>query len=178
MAILKKRVKNPRPPQEYTAQTAARDALRIAQYKTLDTKPLDVEALVSALGIRLQPEIMDNDISGYLRASNGDWIIGVNSLHHPNRRRFTIAHELGHYFLHRHIGNFEDRALFRRERQSNPQEWEANDFAASLLMPSSDFRMALANTNGDLEAVARQFGVSKLATSFRQESIRHDLGVD
>lgn len=49
------------------------------------------------------------------------------------RDRFTIAHEIGHYFLHRNGFSFA-----RTERQvptySDP-EWQANTFASFLLMP-------------------------------------------
>ena len=61
------------------------------------------------------------------------------------RRRFTIAHELGHFLLHRHLapdGGFrcrpEDLATWDHER--SPQEAQANRFAARLLMPLDDLR--------------------------------------
>ncbi|MEM5501513.1 ImmA/IrrE family metallo-endopeptidase [Ahrensia kielensis] len=178
MAILKRKITDPRAPQEYNSQIAARDAFNLAKSKTLDTEPLDIDALVTSLGIDLRLEVLPNEISGYLKKNNGHWTIGVNSLHHPNRRRFTIAHELGHYFLHRHISDFEDRALFRNSSDRNQLEYEANDFAASLLMPSTNFKIALRQTGDNLRAIAERFGVSELATKFRQDSIRQNFGID
>ncbi len=176
MAILRKTVRSPRPPQEYDPAIAARDAARIASYYTLKNKPLDIEGLISALGLRISQVPLAENISGFLKKELDFWTIGVNSLHHPNRQRFTLAHELGHYFLHRHRGDFEDGPLFRRDNQFNPIEREANQFAALLLMPENEFRQAMAG--GELPDVAKSFGVSQQAAEYRRESIERDLGID
>lgn len=52
------------------------------------------------------------------------------------RDRFTLAHELGHYFMHRNV----DLAMSRIDSTYNvpayrKSEWQANTFAAALLMP-------------------------------------------
>ena len=52
---------------------------------------------------KLAIEHMDfqDDLSGVLvSAADGSAIMGVNWNHHPNRRRFTIAHEIGHFVHH------------------------------------------------------------------------------
>lgn len=68
---------------------------------------------------------IDQDV--YLRAANG-----------VARDRFTIAHEIGHYFL------IDEIAYTRRENESVPAyrdpEWQANAFASELLMPSNDIK--------------------------------------
>lgn len=64
------------------------------------------------------------------------------------RRRFSIAHELGHYHIptHSHVQGFcTDADLRANESDNQIQEWEANDFAAELLMPRKLF-VADANT--------------------------------
>ena len=58
----------------------------------------------------------------------------------PGRRRFSIAHELGHYHIPRHLRGATslacaDADLRARSRDARQLEWEANDFAAELLMP-------------------------------------------
>jgi Zn-dependent peptidase ImmA (M78 family) len=178
MAILKRSVTAPRPPETYNTSTAARDAFRIAESRNLRTQPLDVEGLATSIGLKVSLETMPNEISGYLRKKDGYWILGVNSLHHPNRRRFTIAHELGHYFLHRHLGDFEDTVIFRREQQPNPREYEANEFAARLLMPEDKFLLARNRLNNDIGAIAHEFGVSELATRFRIDNVIRQLEID
>lgn len=74
-------------------------------------------------------------------------IIKVNSsLLYPSRIRFTVAHELGHYFLHEklevHTDNSRTLNWFNVENQMQRgiQEFEANDFASELLMPEKVFR--------------------------------------
>ena len=109
-------------------------------------------------------------------------IIGVNSLHHPNRQRFTIAHELGHLELHRqmitttvHVDkNFP--ALMRDPKSATGTEQieiEANQFAAELLMPRELIEQALAGEqfdiedDGPIEEIAKKFRVSKQALQYR-----------
>lgn len=79
------------------------------------------------------------------RRGKGWGIAYSDAIRHPGRRRFTVAHELGHFLVHRHLapdGGFrcrpEDMATWDHER--SPQEAEANHFAARLLMPLDDFR--------------------------------------
>lgn len=176
MAILRRRVKGPRPPQQYDPALAARDAREIAKSYSLSERPLDVSELVAALGISVAKTPLDDRISGFLQRSGDGWLIGVNSLHHPNRQRFTLAHELGHYFLHRDKGPFEDELLFRKDNQFNPLEREANEFAALLLMPPIEFGRAIRHDN--IETVARRFGVSKQAAEYRRQNIADQLQID
>lgn len=176
MAILRRKIKGPRPPTEYSPDGAARDARRIAQTYTLPERPLAVFQLAAALGLEVEKLPLDEFVSGYLKKTDGRWIIGVNSLHHPNRQRFTVAHELGHYFLHRDQGPFEDGLLFRKENQFNLREREANEFAALLLMPSLDFKRAISNSPIDI--VAKSFGVSKQAAEYRSSSVTSEIPID
>jgi Zn-dependent peptidase ImmA (M78 family) len=171
MAILRRNVTAPRPPAEYSPDIAARDARAIAVSRGLKLVPFDVEGLASSVGLRVEYLPMASEISGFLRRQNGEWIAGVNSLHHPNRQRFTLAHELGHYLLHRDAGNFEDKALFRREAQFDRHESEANAFASKLLMPETDFRTLVLGRQANLEDLARHFGVSSAAAKFRAASL-------
>src|SRR5262249_6216347 len=81
-------------------------------------------------------------VSGALiRKGKDSVIIGVNSAHHSNRQRFTIAHEIGHYALHKgcklHVDQ-DFRINWRADNSStrnSHEEVEANRFAAELLMP-------------------------------------------
>ncbi|AHL74614.1 hypothetical protein CH92_05690 [Stutzerimonas stutzeri] len=135
--------------------------------------PLDIHALTKALGIELLCVPMDDEVSGSLSAypDKQGWLMKVNSLHHPNRQRFTIAHELGHYFKHRKTQeNFVDQNFFRNSN-SNRMEAEANRFASELLMPETEFRERVKSLNGSIEAVAQEFKVSTLAVRVRAKSL-------
>lgn len=176
MAVLRKRIVSPRPPSEYDPNRAAADARSLARSYTIPENPLDIFQLAAALGISVVKHPLAEGMSGYFKSENGDWQIGVNSLHHPNRQRFTVAHELGHYFLHRDKGPFEDGLLFRKEYQRNSREREANEFAALLLMPTNEFRHAIKSEN--LADVAAKFGVSKQAAEFRRNNVLDQLSID
>lgn len=92
----------------------------------------------------------------------------------PNRDRFTIAHELGHYFLHYVYPNQNGTPVVRLEAQrygSGRVEWEANWFAAGFLMPASLFREQHRALGGSIAALADMFGVSIEAARIRVQSL-------
>ncbi len=112
----------------------------------------------------------------------GTSIIGVNALHHPNRRRFTIAHECGHFILHKnqvaqeiHVDKF--FPMLMRDSISaagiKQIEIEANFFAAELLMPKTLLIKELGDESFDIDeeeivgTLARKFEVSQSAMRFR-----------
>jgi Zn-dependent peptidase ImmA (M78 family) len=146
--------------------------------------PVPVEKIAKSPGVTIKLDTVDDDLSGFLyRDKAGEAVIGVNKSHHPNRRRFTIAHELGHFLLHEgelvHVD--QERASFTvdfRNRESargeNDSEKEANLFAAELLMPEKFLREELAGQrldifdDGDvLERLANKYEVSVQALTFR-----------
>jgi len=83
----------------------------------------------------------------------------------PLRDQFTMGHELGHYFLHSQMGKF---PLVANRFGSGRVEWEANAFAAALLMPKQKF-IAEWNSCGNLLRVAAMFFVSTDAARVRKE---------
>lgn len=104
--------------------------------------PIAVDKIAKKLGILLCPLPGDNDISGAIIRKDNHVVIAVNPTHHQNRQRFTIAHELGHYFFHEGLEEHVDqnfRIAWRSSDSSKAINWlevEANRFAASLLMPA------------------------------------------
>jgi len=118
---------------------------------------------------------MTGEESGSLRKDkNGKWIMTINSLHHPHRQRFTIAHELGHYIKHTILKeNFVDTTFFRNE-ESNPMEHEANKFAAELLMPKAPFEAYIKNISKQVEDLAKHFQVSSMAIRIRAKQLGYE----
>src|SRR6266516_5935935 len=108
--------------------------------------PIDVQAIIQAHNIAIRRQPLEEAVSGMLVVKEGYAIIGVNESHYPNRQRFTLAHELGHFLLHGDSASvFIDASpvFFRDETSSEGsklQEIEANAFAAELLMPESMLR--------------------------------------
>lgn len=159
------------------AEKAARDLLEDFGVSVV---PVPVEDIALRLGAKLVHESLDPSISGLLLREHGSKLIAVNSAHHPRRRRFTIAHELGHLQLHQ--GEYIVDSAVRMNRRdalssmaSDSEEIEANAFAAALLMPSPLIRQALgalresqASSPGRVaDILAEQFGVSSEAMGFR-----------
>jgi hypothetical protein len=102
------------------------------------------------------------------------WAIVYNSaVEVPGRVRFTIAHELGHYILHRRLREgFEcsQEDMLRWESEEKRIEAEADAFAACLLMPIDDFRGRVGDEVVDLEFLgdcAKRYGVSLTAACLK-----------
>ena len=66
-------------------------AYKLLERNSIDAPFVDVFSIAKSLGLRIKPEQLADNISGFLVHKDGKHIIGVNSTHHPNRRRFTIA---------------------------------------------------------------------------------------
>ena len=134
--------------------------------------PVPVKRVAETLGYIC----MDFDASGDLVDVLGaiDYnqaTIWVNQSQPVNRKRFTIAHEIGHAVLHPQ----EDIVDYRVdiEGPKDRKEVQANKFAAELLMPEEFFRGAWVESGSDLSAVAASFAVSADAASYRAR----DLGL-
>lgn len=132
------------------------------------TAPVHVVPIAEALGIQVfsVPNWPDN-LSGMIRREDDACKIYVNKDHHPHRRRFTIAHEIAHYVLHRDLigDGIADDALYR-STLSNKIESQANSFAADILMPWHLLNPVLRNID-NISQLAEMFQVSKSAMSIR-----------
>lgn len=107
------------------------------------SREVPIEELVESVGLRIERKRIDDRLAGFLVRGKGipQPVVGVNSQQHPNRQRFTLAHELGHYLLHNVEGVHVDHEFSIKLRSglssqgSDVDEMEANLFAAELLMP-------------------------------------------
>jgi hypothetical protein len=144
----------------------------LAQYRS--KAPVDVVAAAKDLGINVYQQRLPTGVSGILRRDDrigGDsgFVILVESSHHLNRQRFTVAHELGHFILHRSRaeaeGGIQDDEFYRA--LSGPQETEANQFAADLLMPWTLIKSLQDRGIKKLEDLALRLGVSQQAMAIR-----------
>jgi Zn-dependent peptidase ImmA (M78 family) len=145
--------------------------------------PVRVDLLARAEGLQIVEAAFDGDVSGALVRSAGVAGIAVNAKQHPNRRRFTIAHELAHYLLAHTTEDHLDWqfSILRRDEKSSEasdaKEIEANAFAANLLMPKEflkgdlkryiNFRGELELDDAAIQTLARKYMVSEMAMTFR-----------
>ena len=107
---------------------------------------------------------------GRIAMKGGNGVISIRQdIVLPVKRNFIVAHELGHFFLHKNIVTvFDDNLETLSEWYKNgPQEQEANQFATALLMPEGQFQERIANQKlsvGLVREISGYFGVSMTAT--------------
>ena len=126
---------------------------------------MPVESIAEDL-LGLEVEEMELEVSGMLFPT--ERLIFVNGGEPETRRRFTIAHELGHWVcqcLEGHTAPLYCRAEdIGVDPRARALEREANVFAAELLMPETGVREEFATSVG---GCAQAFGVSEEALRWR-----------
>lgn len=120
--------------------------IKIARYEGFQVKETDMSKV-------------EKGISGAINLK--EKTIFVNKSDSYNRKRFTIAHELAHYFLDHDIG--EGEILYRNKPGSDPQqESEANNFAAILLLPANKIKQSIQEFQIDLKNESQIKELAKL----------------
>jgi Zn-dependent peptidase ImmA (M78 family) len=151
-------------------QEAATDAAKLLKAVWGAAIPVDPVAIARAAGLRVLDASLDQNTLGALIKQPGqDPTILLNERDSENRKRFTCAHELGH-FVRRSEEAAEYETIDLRNALSatglDQEEIYANEFAACLLMPEDDMRRFIAMGLDDLEMAIR-FKVSREALQFR-----------
>ncbi len=165
-----------------------------------DTLPVPVEHIAdSCFGLHVRevadlssaPGVPSLDpgqaLSGLLLPGLGEiWVNAVEARDWPARRRFTISHELGHWCLHRSAGAVwcrshavdppEQEVAAEPRRAYPPEESEANEFAAAMLMPARLLgphyeRLRRRDPQGCFGELCRIFGASGAAMSRRLKQV-------
>ena len=145
--------------------------------KSQSSAPVNVIGLANDMGIKVWTSIsLSDEISGKLfkdtkLAGDSGYAIIVNGKHVEGRQRFTIAHEVAHFVLHRsEVGDGIVEDAFYRSSLSSAQEVEANRLAAEILMPYALIRnvqLSKAIPPTDAAALAKEFNVSEVAMKIR-----------
>jgi Zn-dependent peptidase ImmA (M78 family) len=150
--------------------------------------PIDVRQIIKCLNIELKEVMQFNDLLGEIEVKNGEPIITINKFNneYSEREKFTIAHELGHLCQHitpNHKDKFIDteETIKRSSNQWSFREYEANNFAARLLMPSDLLKEEILKIlenhkesidQSDLvEMLSNKFKVSKQAMYYRLKNL-------
>lgn len=121
-----------------------------------ESLPIAVGAIAAELGIKVLKSTMPGSISGEIREQDGITTIKVNRHDIKERQRFTIAHEIAHFLLHRdRLANGIIDDVLYRSRLSDNLEKEANRLAADIIMPAHLIRKFL-ESNTDLKPEERQ----------------------
>lgn len=109
------------------------------------------------------------------QGKKGWGILYNNAITSPGRVNFTLAHELGHYFLHRkaYPQGFQcgQQDVVRWDSEYGQVEYQANVFAANFLMPLDDYRRQIAaGDDVDFDKIAccaDRYKVSLIAAALR-----------
>jgi Zn-dependent peptidase ImmA (M78 family) len=138
--------------------------------------PVMLGALAAELGITVKLSSLPTGISGQIERADAGYEIKINRHETRERQRFTLAHEIAHFLLHREYidaaeGGIKDNVLYR-SGAPHRIEFEANRLAADLVMPPFKIDEELSRFEGELseseiEVLARRFGVSKAAMEIR-----------
>lgn len=119
--------------------------LILSDYKTKTSVP--IVKILNDAGFRILLQELPQNTGGYIMISDNysekfgsDKIIVLNNSNSPNRRRFTLAHEFGHFLLDpKAKGVFEFYDAYETDDDDSPTEQLVNKFAAELLMPNKIF---------------------------------------
>lgn len=155
--------------------------------------PIEVDRIAFALGIEVHDDYSLSPETVGIICFNGDHAtVKINPIQNIYfaRRRFTLAHEIGHFCLHRDksLKGFSDseQTMSRTQSYWNPVESEANNFAAQLLMPKSlimaegqqviddythVYQMDTIPLSDFVELMADRFGVSNKAMEYRLRNL-------
>lgn len=141
---------------------ALKRAREVLQQCELSSAPINIDKIIECEGINLD----DWRFAGRIKEAYLGDSIGIKNTVNPRKKRELIAHALGHHFLH--TGNY---LYFKTHDQFIPfkQEYEAQCFAAELLMPKLLFNP---RKHLPFEDLADFFSVTEEFVKFRLEILR------
>lgn len=136
--------------------------------------PTDLQKICEYLGFRyIEVDNFPSSLSALCIKQGGIKYAAVNSSHHPHRKRFSLAHELGHWVLgHTRSYTRSDVTIDNPpdpteiSRSSGVEESEANEFAGELLVPLVHLKSNLTKTP-NLEELSSRFNVSTQVITIR-----------
>jgi Zn-dependent peptidase ImmA (M78 family) len=157
--------------------------------------PINVDQIAEKLKIKVidDPDLEDRNSIGEISFVEANPVVRINPFQNDYnpRRRFTLAHEIGHYCLHSSASKaeFKDsiKTMSRSESYWDFYESEANGFAAQLLMPKSlllkEGKIVIDSYKKDnnvdsmpisafIEKMSSKFEVSNKAMQYRLKSLK------
>ena len=153
----------------HSASDIRLQATRLLGTAGVSREPVSLLDVVSALNLELVQKTRDPFTCEAALEPLGDGhAIVLGGCTDERRRRFTIAHEIGHFVLHPERLRPERGGGVNAAWQA--QEREADQFAAELLMPEDLVRQAVVEQGADASRLADRFDVSLAAMRTR---LRH-----
>lgn len=148
----------------------------------VDNIPIDLLAIAASRNIAVQAKPdTEPGVSGMLlRHGNNFGILYATHIENEGFQRFSIAHELGHYFLDGHLDHVVKDGIHASHAgfvSADPYEREADSFAAGLLMPSGPLRKLIRRHDPGMQLInlaSNDFKMSVTATSIRYAELTGD----
>ena len=143
----------------------------LSQYRAGDV-PINVLEMAKKAGVLIK-YAPSNKFSGLLYRKDDIAFMAISSSESNVRQRFTIAHELGHFFLHPQKDTFVEFRDNEKNIARGSKEIQANQFAAALLMPRKFLEKDVKSfretglTQQTTEFLAKKYNVSDEAMTFR-----------
>lgn len=148
----------------FTVDQLERMADVLLEQTGFSSENVDVVKLANALDFKVFKANFIDDVAGQVIKNENEKAIYINANDKPGRQRFTIAHEIAHILLHHQKDSvFTD---YRNKGAYSQQEFEADNFAAALLMPKERSHQ-IWNICNDVDDFASIMGVSRAAASIR-----------
>lgn len=150
-------------------------AVRQSFADLLNEYPVRLGEIAKRLGVKVLLSTLPRGTSGQIGQEDGEFVIRINRHEAKHRQRFTLAHELAHFLLHRDKivaeGGWSENVLLRSGQPANI-EYEANRLASDLVIPSYQLSTAMEKYNGPItseviEDIAHKFGVSTAAMEIK-----------
>jgi Zn-dependent peptidase ImmA (M78 family) len=143
--------------------------------KHMQQAPVDLESLARSLGLHVHTaHHWGDNISGKIECQiDGPCVVTINGKHSLKRQRFTLAHEIAHFVLHREkIGDgITDDGRYRSLASFDSEEREANRYAAAILMPHRLVREAYDTGCNTARDLSRKFDVSEAVAEIRMREL-------
>jgi Zn-dependent peptidase ImmA (M78 family) len=130
----------------------------------LSTVAVPIELIANALELSTSRAVCAEPFSATMRRTSKGYEISHGSNQHYYRKRFNLAHEIGHILLSRLAGPLNNKDLFSTKGQSYEEETICDLFASALLLPEGAMREVLSGkvvTERDVTLLAKRFQVSR-----------------
>lgn len=148
--------------------------------------PVNIVSLCEQFGFKVFGVDLPKEVSGFIVVQDEPFknfetnmVIGVNKNESARRRRFTIAHELAHFCLHRN----ENEQLYAHrdtDMKVGSIEWEANLFASNILMPKKLVKQSIESLKESslAQSIPREIVVRHIAENFLVSESAADVRLD
>ena len=169
--------------QDFKLTIAKQKGEEIAKQFSNGSLPVDLSSIADEHNIKVEAKNTSKGVSGMLlRHGNSFGIMYSNHIKNEGFQRFSIAHELGHYFLEGHV----DHILPNKENihkssagfvSGDSYEKEADHFASGLLMPESLIQAIIRKTSPGLatiKKIAESCKTSLISSAIKYSSLSED----